>query len=800
MPRFTPITDDDHHIVSPRVTKVPRRVPLSAITKEPESDRIALEIERYRDVVDVHDLPPIYHRWSHRYVMPKLRACGFDSVEDFFLQPMLRVCRAAPERRHHMASVGAGNCDFEVALADQLRQAGTTNFRFSCVELNPHMVERGRTLADEHGLSEHFDFQIADIDGWQPESPLSICIANHSLHHFVELELLFGKIRDVLGPDGVFLTNDMIGRNGHMRWPEALAVVEDIWAEMPDRYKFNHAFGRPEPVFTNWDCSEQSNEGIRAQDILPLLMEYFHFESFVAFANVIDVFIDRPFGHNFDPENRDEAAFIDAIAERDESLLDRGVVKPTHLLGAMRAVPVERTRCYRHWTPDFCVRRPDDEPAREPNTTIPEPRLDAPTMPSIVNPEVLDTIASHAEAFRNAPYFPHVVIDDFLDPAACQALLDAFPGYEAKHATNELGEVGRKAVREQVRGLGPSFAALDDTVRSEDFTQLMSRITGIPDLLYDAEYVGGGTHDNLNGTELDVHVDFNYHPRTDWHRRLNLILFLNPEWEASWGGCLSLHRNPWSPEQDEHVSVVPVMNRAVLFETSERSWHGFTKITLPEDEAERSRKSFALYFYTLDRPADETAPAHATVYVPRPLPEHLVAGHPLDETDVATLHEMIARRDQQIQFLYHREQEFSTQLGQLRNRVESLRAALDNVPLEGGLSQVARSEGLWEDLWVGERFHVQLRAEQPSDRLRIDGWVPENFPDRREVTVTLGETVHEATLERGPFSLVFEHALTIGDECSVQIRCPDICNPKQDELSEDDRDLTFVLRGIAAES
>lgn len=266
---------------------------------------------------------------------------------------------------------------------------------------------------------------------------------------------------------------------------------------------------------------------------------------------------------------------------------------------------------------------------------------------------VIARAEAYAAQFRAARPFRHVVIDDFLDPAFAGALLSQFPAFDEAAALNEDGQVGGKATQEQVRALGSAFERMDDLLQSRAMLDLIGRICGMEDLRYDPWYFGGGTHENRHGQDLDPHIDFNYHPITRQHRRLNLIVYLNPEWDDDWGGSLQLHRDPYvEPEQDEIVTVAPRMNRCVIFETSERSWHGFRRIELPQDRRDLSRRSFAVYFYTETRPPAETADEHSTVYVERHLPERFGEGYVLERADVAELKSMLRRRDQHLRRLY----------------------------------------------------------------------------------------------------------------------------------------------------
>lgn len=335
-------------------------------------------------------------------------------------------------------------------------------------------------------------------------------------------------------------------------------------------------------------------------------------------------------------------------------------------------------------------------------------------MLSTLDADLLDLVPGLERQFSSAHPFRHVMIDRFLDPAFCQELIDTFPQFARGAARNEMGHVGGKAVIRDMAALGPAYRRFDDLMKDPQFLAFLSRVTGIPDLLYDPEYIGGGTHDNQDGQELDVHVDFNYHPTTQWHRRLNLILFLNPEWEESWGGNLELLEEPFASGADVKA-VVPIANRAVVFETTERSWHGFRRIVLPRGQ-QTSRRSVAVYFYTRERPAQETAASHATVYYQRPLPDRFRAGHTLSPADIEELKILIARRDQYLKFLYERELDFSEQVAGRDSRVGKMREREQQLE-----NQIAAYRQLLDAIDKSPSMRIGKALTWPARKLRSMG-------------------------------------------------------------------------------
>ena len=327
-----------------------------SIVNDDYQRKIKQELAIYEKQIKVHDLPEIYHYWSNKFMLPMLKDAGFESIAEFFSKSLLEAINRTGSNVANFVSVGAGNCDLEVLVAKGMLDAGLNDFIFECLEINPVMLARGKEIARENGVFNNMRFVEADFNTWVAEKEYDGVMANQSLHHVTNLEHLFDQVKECLHPEGSFVISDMIGRNGHQRWPESLEIVNQFWKELPETYKYNVLLNRLETEYENWDCSKEGFEGIRAQDILPLLIQQFECEKFIGFGSAIDIFVDRCFGHNFNPLEQWDMNFIDRVQEVDEDGLKTGLLTPTHMLAVMVKYPVAEPYYSRGLSPSASIR------------------------------------------------------------------------------------------------------------------------------------------------------------------------------------------------------------------------------------------------------------------------------------------------------------------------------------------------------------------------------------------------------------------------------------------------------------
>lgn len=200
--------------------------------------------------------------------------------------------------------------------------------------------------------------------------------------------------------------------------------------------------------------------------------------------------------------------------------------------------------------------------------------------------------AALAGQYATAKPFPHIVLDNFLPPEVLSRVVDEFPTRQQGRFEDNYSQLKTGYVHGQIRS-----AYIQDLLRSLNcaaFLFFLQNLTRIKGLIADSHFLGGGLHETARGGHLSIHADFNMHPHMKLQRRLNLILFLNEEWNPEWGGALEL----WDRKMIAcRASVDPVFNRAVVFNTDSTSFHGHPDpLNCPP---EVFRRSIALYYYTV---------------------------------------------------------------------------------------------------------------------------------------------------------------------------------------------------------
>jgi len=201
-----------------------------------------------------------------------------------------------------------------------------------------------------------------------------------------------------------------------------------------------------------------------------------------------------------------------------------------------------------------------------------------------------------SDEYKNAKPFPHTYIDGFLKNDYCTAIADGFDKALSKKDRNgkkKHNNVARKIGTLSLDNMSLEQKYFFEEINDIPFVKFLSKLTGVKNIYPDQELNGGGLHEISRGGYLNIHTDFNIHPKYQWQRKLNLILYLNKNWESEWGGNIEF----WDERVENKVSEFePVFNRMIIFETSEISFHGHPKpLNTPEHIR---RKSCAVYYYT----------------------------------------------------------------------------------------------------------------------------------------------------------------------------------------------------------
>jgi Rps23 Pro-64 3,4-dihydroxylase Tpa1-like proline 4-hydroxylase len=200
------------------------------------------------------------------------------------------------------------------------------------------------------------------------------------------------------------------------------------------------------------------------------------------------------------------------------------------------------------------------------------------------------------KTFGKESPFDHCVINNFFEEKIAYKLESEFPDYNDKvwHEYSNAIEV-KKACNNWNAFPSLTYKVFDYLNSKEFVDTLSTALFGSPILSSDSGLNGGGWHIHKRGGKLNTHLDYSLHPKLNLQRKLNIIIYLNSQWQSAWGGHLGLWGNK-SGEQpgDLQKEIEPIFNRAIIFDTTQNSWHGLPNyLACPENQF---RKSLAVYY------------------------------------------------------------------------------------------------------------------------------------------------------------------------------------------------------------
>ena len=246
-----------------------------------------------------------------------------------------------------------------------------------------------------------------------------------------------------------------------------------------------------------------------------------------------------------------------------------------------------------------------------------------------------------AEKYESAEPFPHIMIEEPFPDGRIREVAQEIQAARIDPEAPGYGWLGKRRASD-LDTFPPKTRQLVEEMNSPPFIRWLEEVTGIKGLHPDPYLEGGGIHQIPPGGFLKIHTDFNWHRRLGMHRRVNLLLYLNEDWQEEWGGQLELWRESDISSADGKAvaSFAPLFNHMVIFSTTDFSYHGHPhKLSCPPD---RTRNSIALYYYSEDRPQSEIrfGNSEMTNYRARP-DEHMGLKHRFHQ---ALIRHPIARR------------------------------------------------------------------------------------------------------------------------------------------------------------
>lgn len=212
------------------------------------------------------------------------------------------------------------------------------------------------------------------------------------------------------------------------------------------------------------------------------------------------------------------------------------------------------------------------------------------------------------QQYRSHPSYSLLHVKKFLPAEVTEALakeLDDIPLERCKQFTRR----GSCMYEHNNLDETPVADAVISILHGQTFLRWLQKVTDTVDLIPDPFLVGAGYMKSFAGDSLQVHTDFNWNEGLRLHRKLSLIIYLNEDWDKSWGGNLDF----WDTENKNKInSIKPDFGNLLIWSYHNLAFHGYPKpMTCPQGQ---SRKGLRLFYYVSNANHDPENPPHRSLY------------------------------------------------------------------------------------------------------------------------------------------------------------------------------------------
>jgi ubiquinone/menaquinone biosynthesis C-methylase UbiE len=224
-------------------------------------------------------------------------------------------------------SLGCGGGNLERALI-HLNAAQAMD----AYDASPESIRLASQLAEKEGLSHRIKYAVCDINKLElAEDSYDFIVAKMSLHHFSDLDHIYGQIRRALKPNGVFMFNEFVGPT-RFQWTDLqLFHANRILNTLPAKYRYSAYTGQVLTEICRPTIREMiemdPTEAINSSSIMPLLEKHFDILEHKEYGGTLLHLLMNHIMANFDTDDESQAALAKIIFLYEQTLIENKVLE-----------------------------------------------------------------------------------------------------------------------------------------------------------------------------------------------------------------------------------------------------------------------------------------------------------------------------------------------------------------------------------------------------------------------------------------------------------------------------------------